>query len=261
MKIFLYSVAAIINLLSTGCATHQLTEYAGFVNQSLDIQAINNAFIDENNVYICFVGKGVTYKRSREPDVLINYPDNIFKSQLNKGITSKGITYETAHSDKVILKTPCKNISRISNNPTQLPIYYIHKKLICEPMKSCSSLEWTVSFNNETIAKGSINNRTSYEDWSIISTILKDTLKEQKITRAIFDSKQTIGRNGKGGSKSSFYYFYSGNYQTSEVKTNKLHYKNPVYPLYLLTPFTVAWDIVTFPIQLILVRESFSSWN
>lgn len=252
----------IINLLLSGCATSQLTEYAGVVNQTLDIQAISNAYIDETNIYICFEGKGVTYSRSREPNVIINYPDNIFKSQLRKGTTSKGINYETAHSNKMILKTPCKKISSISSNPTQLPIYTIHKKLICEPMKSCSSLEWVVNFKSKTIAKGNINNRISYGDSSIINTILQEALKEQKITRAIFDSKQTIGRNGKGGNKSSFYYFYSGNYRTSEVKTNKLHYKNPVYPLYILTPFTVAWDIVTFPIQLILVYVGFNNaWN
>jgi len=256
MKIIHLSLAIVAVILSSGCTTFALTQKAAEISQSLTIESVEQAYIDSDNIYICFKGKGKSFSKSREPNITINYNDNILKLRLRKVESATGVNSQSVFSGKILDKT-CGEINTLSNNLASLPTYFIETNLVCEPMQSCNSLEWSVDFENEVIKTGVIKGEKKYGDASTVNTLLPELKKEQKMESMLLVTGETTGRHYSGERGKSLYYYYVNNSGASKIRTYEFPYKNPIYPLYVFTPLTIAWDIATLPLQVILVIIAF----
>jgi len=239
----------------SGCAATAIvnTKAEGYYLKYTALEAPSAYNINSKNVLLCFYGKyrsdGVVSSKD-EGDYVVLLPNHP--------------PFGGTHSSKVIEKPCAEYISDLQTSQDSLTVYTVKKDKNCAHNDDCIVMQWEIYKDKALINKGQIqkeNKRSTKEYFN--KTIIKNISIENN-SNAIYavEDKYREQQSKKitNGKKFHIKYYYEYHlrgydlYYVNDSEVLKIDlqgiYKDGNTAWYVLTPFTILLDIVTFPFQL-----------
>jgi len=229
-------ITIIIGTLLSGCAiTHVVNKKAeGEYVKYIPYEVSNTLLVDNKYIMLCFYG---SYKRPFNKE-------QSQKSQIVQLLTlSNSEPFRASLYNSKPIDENCNTaITSLEAEHRTLDIYYIKKDLECIDNSSCNSINWEMSFNNNLIERGEVKKNKSYTSNSTFANDLFSSMSGNYGIYAIEDNR--------GGYEHYDLYYFNNN-KNIPINLDSIFLEgNSAW--YILTPFAVLADIITFPIQLIM---------
>lgn len=239
MKIFLTNCLLIITFsFISGCATSHISYKSEFKSRSLEyisIDSISNTYIDNDTIYMCFTGRKI---KKYDRKIIHTSKADVFTAIINEYDNLLGVPIyaKSRLISSDIIQQPCNetiNISKAKNLPIYISATYSNSDF-------CKVSEWAQDENitsNKNIDSCELTYPKGY-------TYLFESLHKKHISNGTY----VISHNNK--ISSVIFKKENGVFQYSKISRDDLNKKEYPY-IMLLAPFTLVFDIITSPIQLI----------
>ena len=253
MKVFLI---IFIQLLLCGCGVTSYVnrEAEGFYKDYWAQEIQKTFLINKKNLLLCF--SGVSKKITRpffsedNEDFVLLLPD---KPPFNNS------GYHRVVSDS------CDHFANAQIEIEKLPIFTIRKDKNCAHNNDCTEINWEIYKNNVLLEKGITKKEDKNNSKDFFNTAIFKHIKPLDKMNAIYAVEDRYGErqskkitNGKKFYYKYFYEYHTRKYDLYYAKENEYLYinldsiyKNGNLAWYVLIPFAIFIDIVTFPIQLV----------
>jgi len=246
--------------MTSGCflTTNALSKKAAPEGVTYLIEKVIMAKKSKEVLYLCFQGQiqksgGDSYR-----------PMNSSQSTSYISLFNlKGFSKRNNRSFKVV-EQKCDIYFKDLPGTKNIHLFTVDRNVECSLNTSCTTFNWTLKKDEAETIDGTYNKNPNIDSYSLhTNELLKELSLTHDIDEAVYDIMGSGYTKDKDTPRSAYYKnknikMYNQDLQTYGLSMTNVSQKGAPY-LYVFAPFTVVFDIITFPIQIFIVADEFNS--